>query len=170
MLILKRPVFYCRYGRDLRGLFKLFNWLFMILLVFINYMSSLFGKDMSKGEKEGTEDKKPVAPFRCKFFSPPFSCALWGDRSSAVCLKLELSIAGNPVMFGGRGLLLPLSLHVQIPFFFFFLFLLFLDTKEIITHHSCLKAVYVPRKRPLPICVFFCSCKHSQSKPSSVCI
>lgn len=144
MLILKCPVFSCRRGQDLRGLFKLFNWLFMILLVFINYMSSLFGKDMSKGEKEGTEDKKPVAPFRCKLFSPPFSCALWGDQSSAACLKLELSIAGNPVMFGGRDLLLPLSVHVQIPFFFFFL--LFLETKEIITHHSCLKPVYVREK------------------------
>lgn len=117
MCILKRPVFYCRCGQDLRGLFELFNWLFMILLVFINYMSSLFGKDMSKGKKEGTEEKKSIAPFRCKFFSPPFSCALWGDQSSAACLKLELSIAGNPVMLGGRDLLLPLSSHVQMPFF-----------------------------------------------------
>lgn len=120
---------------------------------------------MSKCQKEGTEENKFLVPLRCKFFSPAFSCAPWGDQSSTACQELELIIAGNPMMLGGRDLLLPLPLNAQMPFFF----LLFSETNEIIADHCHLKLVYILEERPLPIFVFFHNCKQFQYKPSSLC-
>lgn len=106
---------------------------------------------MSKHQKEGTEENKFLVPLRCKFFCPSFSCAPWGDQNSTACQELELIIAGNPMMLGGRDLLLPLLLNVQIPFFF----LPFSEANEIIADYCHLKLVYILEKRPLPIFAFF---------------